>query len=347
MIEFGLDEDERMIQRTARDFAVGKLKPAAREHERGGVPEALVAEFRGLGLDAIDRPEDLGGGLGPFAQALALEELGAVDVASALALDATAPARYPVLRLGGAEDRRAILGVRRVGLLVDLEQRLSISGGRLSGRVAWCPVKAPSHVVVVRPDGALLFEAAQLQAIPVRALALDAAGGSEIRFESSKAAAHWTGDPSTAMAEVRLYAAALLTGLSRAAYEYAAKYTQERIAFGRPLAQHQAVAFLVVEMAMAVDAARLATWRAAAAIAQQREVGWAAGAALAEASECALTMTNRGVQLLGGHGYMKDHPVEKWMREARALTLAWGGPEALSATLAATFEPQELESAHG
>ncbi len=339
MIDFGLTEDERMIQRTARDFASGKLRKRARAHEIDGVPDELARDFRALGLDAIDRPADLGGGLGPLAQALVLEELGAVDAAAALALDATGPARYPVLHLGGSADRKALLEARRVALVVDLERELHWDGRRLSGTVQWCPAREPSHVVLVQPAGAWLFEAKAFRTQPVRALALDAAGASELRFEQAEPAARWEGDPSLALAEVRLYQAALLVGLTRAAYEYAGTYAQHRVTFGQPLVQHQAVAFYLVEMALAADAARLATWRAAHAVATKAEPAWAAAAALAEASEAALAMTNRAVQLLGGHGYMKDHPVEKWMREARALTLAWGAPDALADALSASFEP--------
>ncbi len=339
MIDFDLDDDERLIQRTARDFALAELKPAARAHERDGVPDALVAEFHALGLDAVDRPADLGGGLGPFAQALVLEELGAADAGAALALDATAPARYPVLSLGGREERRAFLAAGRVALVVDLEGTLTFEGGRLHGVIPWCPVRQPGGAVVVRPEGALLFTAgAGFTAASVRALALEAAGGSELRFDGAPAA-RWEGDPAPALARVRLHAAALLVGLLRASYEYVAQYGKERITFGRPLVQHQAVAFLIVEMALAADAARLAVWRAAEAIANDREATWASAAALAEASASALTMTSRAVQLLGGHGYLKDHPVEKWMREARALSLAWEGPGPLAASLAGSFEP--------
>ncbi|HUB08571.1 MAG TPA: acyl-CoA dehydrogenase family protein [Myxococcales bacterium] len=332
MIEFDLSDDERLIQRTARDFALAKLGPRVREHEASGVPDALVEEFRGLGLDAV------GANLGPFAQVLVLEELGAVDAAAALALDPAAPARHAMFRLGDATQFEALLPGRRAALAVDLEGRLEVEGDAFTGLVAWCPIREPSQVVVLRTGGACLFESDGFRAQPVRALALDAAGGCEIRFERSEPAARLEGDPSLALAEVQLHVAGFLVGLLRASYEYVARYVHDRVTFGRPLAQHEAIAFYVVEMALAADSARLATWRAAHALQNGPDAPWAAAAALAEASESALAMTSRAVQLLGGHGYMKDHPVEKWMREARALTLAWGGPDALASTLSRSFE---------
>jgi alkylation response protein AidB-like acyl-CoA dehydrogenase len=341
MIDFSLSQDEELLQRTARDFAERRLRPNHRKHEHDGVPEALISEVRELGLTAVDVPSDVGGaGLGPFAQALVLEELGAADVAATLALDTVGPARYPVMRLGSPDDKRAILDARRAALIVDDSHALQIEGDRVSGTIPWSLVGDPSVVVVVSPAGAMVLDGAESHARPVRSLGLGAAGASELRFDRARVRARCVGDPSLALAEIRVYASSLLVGLMRSAYEYVARYAQERITFGRPLAHHQAVAFMIVEMAMAASAARLATWRAAHAIANNsRDANWASAAALAESSESALLVTNRAVQLLGGHGYLKDHPVEKWMREARTLTLAWGGPEALADAIGESVVP--------
>src|SRR5690349_17497192 len=117
MIDFSLTEEEQLLQRTARDFAEKRLRPNLRRHEHDGVPSSLIAEYRELGFATVDVPTTCGGaGLGPFAQALVLEELATADVGAALALDTTAPARYPVLRLGAPDDQRAILDVRRAAL---------------------------------------------------------------------------------------------------------------------------------------------------------------------------------------------------------------------------------------
>ena len=128
------------------------------------------------------------------------------------------------------------------------------------------------------------------------------------------------------LAQLHLWTAAILVGIAQASRDYTARYLQERIAFGKQLAHHQGVAFMFAEAATAVEGAEVLLHKAA----WDFEAGRSEPAthAYLEASEVALDVTNRGVQLLGGHGYMKDHPVEKWMRDARALSLLWGGVDA-------------------
>ena len=125
-----------------------------------------------------------------------------------------------------------------------------------------------------------------------------------------------------------MYASSLLVGIADAALKYAITYTQERVAFGRPIAHHQGVAFLIAELATRVDGARLALWQAAWALGQDGDPTAAAAHAFMDASEIALACGEQGVQLLGGHGYMQDHLSEKWMREARTFAQLWGGRDA-------------------
>jgi acyl-CoA dehydrogenase len=115
----------------------------------------------------------------------------------------------------------------------------------------------------------------------------------------------------------RVNLAASATGLARAALEYATAYAKERKQFGKPIAEHQAVAFRLAEMALRVDAARLLTWRAARLLdAGERATSEAAMAKL-HASETAMWCTWAAVQTLGGWGYSREYPVEKWMRDAK------------------------------
>ena len=107
------------------------------------------------------------------------------------------------------------------------------------------------------------------------------------------------------------------TGLARAALEYASDYAQERVQFGKPIAEHQAVAFRLAEMALRVDASRLLVWRAARMLdAGERATAEAAMAKL-HASETAMWCAWAAVQTLGGWGYSREYPVEKWMRDAK------------------------------
>jgi alkylation response protein AidB-like acyl-CoA dehydrogenase len=115
----------------------------------------------------------------------------------------------------------------------------------------------------------------------------------------------------------RVTLAASATGLARAALEYAVDYAKQRIQFGKPIAEHQAVAFRLADMALRVDASRLLTHRAAELLdAGQRATTEAAMAKL-HASETAMWCTWAAVQTLGGWGYSREYPVEKWMRDAK------------------------------
>jgi alkylation response protein AidB-like acyl-CoA dehydrogenase len=111
--------------------------------------------------------------------------------------------------------------------------------------------------------------------------------------------------------------AAAATGLARAALEYAASYARQRVQFGRPIAEHQAVAFRLADMATRVDASRLLTWRAATMLDRGQRVTTEAAMAKLYASETAMWCTWAAVQTLGGWGYSREYPVEKWMRDAK------------------------------
>jgi acyl-CoA dehydrogenase len=114
-------------------------------------------------------------------------------------------------------------------------------------------------------------------------------------------------------------------GIGRAAYEYALDYAKQRVQFGKPIIKNQGIGFMLADMAMAVDSARMMVWRAA----------WMAGAnvpylqaegsmAKCFASDMAMKVTVDAVQVLGGQGYMREHPVEKWVRDAKIFQIFEG-----------------------
>jgi alkylation response protein AidB-like acyl-CoA dehydrogenase len=115
----------------------------------------------------------------------------------------------------------------------------------------------------------------------------------------------------------RVTLAASATGLARAALEYATAYAKEREQFGKPIGQHQAVAFRLADMALRVDASRLLTWRAAQMVDRGQRATTEAAMAKLHASETAMWCTWAAVQTLGGWGYSREYPVEKWMRDAK------------------------------
>src|SRR5215470_6929360 len=122
--------------------------------------------------------------------------------------------------------------------------------------------------------------------------------------------------------------AAMAVGVARAAAEYATEYARTRVQFGRPVGQNQAVAFMLADMRAAVDAARLLTWRAAWMARQGKPLASAEGSmSKLVAGETAVRVTEQAIQILGGNGYTRDYPVERWHRDAKIFTIFEGTSE--------------------
>ncbi|GAA4463548.1 acyl-CoA dehydrogenase family protein [Phytohabitans houttuyneae] len=117
-------------------------------------------------------------------------------------------------------------------------------------------------------------------------------------------------------------------GVARAAYEYALDYARGRVQFGRPIVENQAVAFALADMKMEIDAARLLVWRAAWMGRNNRTFDAGEGSmSKLKAGEVAVAVTEKAVQLLGGAGYLREHPVERWYRDAKIYTIFEGTSE--------------------
>jgi acyl-CoA dehydrogenase len=118
--------------------------------------------------------------------------------------------------------------------------------------------------------------------------------------------------------------AALAVGIARAALEFAADYSKERVQFGVPIAMHQAVAFMIADMATKVEAARLLVWNSAVMLDQGKRNTLAASHAKRFAADSAMEVTTDAVQVYGGYGFIKEYPVEKLMRDAKIMQLYEG-----------------------
>jgi alkylation response protein AidB-like acyl-CoA dehydrogenase len=127
------------------------------------------------------------------------------------------------------------------------------------------------------------------------------------------------------LASMQVAIAALATGMSRAAYEYSLEYAKDREAFDVPIAQKQSIAFMLAEMATEIEAIRLLIWEAAWQLDTGKEdAARNAYLALNAATDMAVMVTDRAVQILGGHGYIREHPVEMWMRNGAAISALTG-----------------------
>lgn len=326
-----------MLVRTARSFGTEQLTPKLRGAEAARALDAEAhATYASIGLGGLELPVALdGAGLGPLARVLVNEELGAADPGAALALDRLGPALYPLLELGGEPAVRELalplLDVQgtRAALIVSDDAELEISGDTLSCEIAWIPAERVDLLVVLQQDGALVISDG-IASEPVRGAGLRASGGCSLSLRRAEIAARLSGEEGAqrALARARLYVASLLVGVLREAADYSRRYALERVAFGKPIAHHQALAFLITDMHAAVEGARLLLHDAAFRAERGLPCAGEAASAFVEAVEASRLVGPAAVQILGGHGFMQDHPVEKHMREARALGLLLGGVDA-------------------
>ena len=118
--------------------------------------------------------------------------------------------------------------------------------------------------------------------------------------------------------------AAMAVGIARAAFEFATEYSKERVQFGVPIAMHQAIQFMIADMATKVDAARLLTWNSAVQLDQGQRNTLRSSEAKRFASDSAMEVTTDAVQVYGGYGFIKEYPVEKLMRDAKIMQLYEG-----------------------
>lgn len=336
MFDFDPGPELELIVETAGSFGRDELVPRLREHEAARNVSATVRKrFAETGLAGLELPESLGGaGLGAVARALVNEELAAADAGAALALDPLGTALYPLVELGGEEALRELAGPllgaegSRAVLVASCDARLEI-GTRVAGHVPWVPADRVDLLLVLGPEGAVAIREG-IERQELRGSGLRAAGASELHLDGAPIAARWN-DPEAAaraLARARIHQASLLVGVLRQAADFSRQYALERQAFGRPIAHHQALAFLIIDMRAAVDGARLLLHEAAWRVDRGLDSSAAAATAYAEAIDASLLVGPGGVQILGGHGFMQDYPVEKFMRESRALGLALGGLDA-------------------
>jgi alkylation response protein AidB-like acyl-CoA dehydrogenase len=201
------------------------------------------------------------------------------------------------------------------------DAELFIVGAQLNGKPALFIVESSTKGLSVKADPSMGIRAAALGRVELDnvSVPLNARLG-----EEDATAADSAGNYLEAIALARLGWAALAVGTSHAVLDHVVPYIKERQAFGEPIAHRQAVAFMTANIAIELDGLRLITWRGATRA--QQGLPFAREAALAKrlGTDKGMQIGLDGVQLLGGHGYTKEHPVERWYRDLRALGVAEG-----------------------
>jgi alkylation response protein AidB-like acyl-CoA dehydrogenase len=361
LIGFTPTDEQRELRRVAHEFAVGELRPIAAEwDEREEYPPGLLAKAAAAGLTSYAIPAEYGGGgVDAVTSVLISEELSWGCAGLASTLQATMFPVRPLLRFGTDAQRERYLPLlaRDEGTLAAIaftephagsdvaamraEARRDGDAYVLSGEKVYITNGGVADVTVVfaKLDGEITaFVVEQGEAQPGRVerkLGLRASHTGSIVLDGARLPAErLLGEPGQGF-EIALdffqasrpQVAAAAVGVARAAFEYATEYAREREAFGRPILGRQGVGFKLADMAMLVEAARLLVWRAAAAVDAGEDAGLLGSYAKAFAADAAMRVTTDAVQVLGGAGIMRDHPVEKWMRDAKVFQIVEGTSE--------------------
>lgn len=327
--------------------------------ETGVVPPDVIQQGWELGLVQSAIPESFGGAgdtRSVVTGALVAEDLAWGDLSTALHLLAPRLVIYPVLEMGTPEQKERLLAGYaaaqfRPASAAVVEPRfdfdlaaLNATAERrdgayvLNGSKCLVPLGAEAEhlLVFARTDGRegyagvggfLLDKGTAGLKIVEREknMGLKALQTDEIVLDNCRvpAANRLGGDSGCDFAKLMNYSrvglAAMAVGVARAAYEYARDYAKDRRAFGVAIAQKQAIAFMLAEMALEIDATRLLTWEAAWKLDRGEDATREAYLAKNYAANMVLKVTDNAVQVLGGHGYIREHPVEMWLRNGRGF----------------------------
>ena len=352
-------DEQEMIRSAARDFAATELRPAAEAADTAAaLPDGLLAKSTEIGTTMLGVPEEAGGAVEErsavtsvlLAEALAHGDLGlayavlapaAVSTALGLWGDADQQATY-LPEFVGEDVPTAALAVQEPRALFDpfaLRTTATRDGDDyvLSGVKSLVPHVGSGELFVVAADLAdrpafFLVESKTPGVLtePEPAMGLRAAATGrlvlqDVRVPSS--ALLGGGDPAVYAEAIRLGRiawAALATGAAQAALDHVIPYVNEREAFGEPVSHRQGVAFTVSNMAIDLESLRLTTYRAAGRVDMGKSFAREAQLARQLTAQKGMEIGSQAVQMLGGAGYVKDHPVERWYRDLRAAGLMEG-----------------------
>jgi acyl-CoA dehydrogenase len=360
MYSFEPSEEQQMLVEAIRRYASTDLRAKAHDaDEENQLPDSLIEKGWELGYLQASVPEEYGGfgERSTVTGVLAAEEMAWGDLSAAMAVMAPGLFSLPILLGGTDEQKRAHLpplleaewrpySAALIEPFYDFDPNelhsaaVEQDGGYvLNGEKSLVPYAADAEAMIVYarlndctqgfilPKGTPGLEVGERQkllgihALPVYSLRLN-----DVHVPREN---HLGGPEGHAFAPIldasRVALAAMAVGLSRAAFEYARDYAKDRDVFGVKVAQKQAIAFMLAEMATEIEAIRLLTWEAAWMQDNAKaDAGKYAYLAMSGAIDMAMMVTDRAVQILGGHGYIREHPVELWMRNGRGMASLTG-----------------------
>ncbi|MGQ9676733.1 MAG: acyl-CoA dehydrogenase family protein [Chloroflexota bacterium] len=361
---FKLSEEQEALRSMARDFAEGEIAPHAAEwEEMATFPRSVFAKMGDLGLAGMSCPEEYSGSpLSRLSTALVLEEIARADAALATTLAVHVMVAGLIVRYGDEAQHRKWLpdlatgrhlgafaltepnagsdatairtrAVRQGDVYVlDGTKTFVTSGGQAEVYAVMAktdPTKRAEGMscFIIGPD-APGFKIGKIE----KKMGFNCSPTAEVILDNCQVPVESRLGPEgigfkvamTALDGGRVNIGATSVGVAQAAFEVAAGYAKERLAFGQPIGQFQAIQFMLADMATHIDAARLLVYRAADAFDRGLPATVQAAMAKVFATDMAMRVTTDAVQVLGGYGYVKEYNVERYMRNAKVMQIFEG-----------------------
>ena len=355
MISFSPTEEQQMIASMVKQFASDEMRKIYREcDESGEIPDSVIDTAWKMGLISSNIPEDYGGFGGEHSAitgSLIAEELAWGDLSMTMHILCPALFSYPVLEMGTETQRKKYLPLvcdekYKAATAALIEPRFGFDPYSLStvarpdgneyvldGKKCYVPLAAEADFLLVyaaengSSQGFIIEKGTKGLEVGEREknMGIKALTTYELSLKNCRVPKeNRLGGPKGCdfyriMDRSRVALSAMAVGVAKAAFEYSRDYARERVAFGEPISSRQAIAFMLAEMAIEIDATRLMTWEAAWKLDRKEEVTKEASLVKSYSDDMVIMVTDRAVQILGGHGYVREHPVELWLRNGRGF----------------------------
>jgi alkylation response protein AidB-like acyl-CoA dehydrogenase len=355
MYSFEPSEEQKMLIDAVRRYAKSDLRQAAREaDEEAQLKPDLIEKGWEMGVLQASIPDEYGGfgERSAVTGVLAAEEMAWGDLSGSLAVMTPGLFVLPIFLVGSEKQKQEYIppvleaewkpytaAVLEKYIDFDPNELRTIAeeknGGYLiTGEKAYVPYAAEAESIVVyanlngHSQGFIMSKGMEgvevgerqkllgLNALPLYPLKIN-----QVRVSKDARLGGSDGHDFNPIIDAsRVAIASMAVGVSKAAFEYSRDYAKDREVFGVKVAQKQAIAFMLAEMATEIEAVRLLTWEAAWMLDYgKEEASKQAYLAMTGAIDMAMMVTDRAVQILGGHGYIREHPVEMWMRNGRGF----------------------------
>lgn len=364
MISFELTDEQKQLQDMALKFAANEIRPKAAEYDRTGTfPQDIMEMAFELGLMSDFIPEKYGGlGLGALEASIISEEISWGCSGVYTSMEATALALMPILIAGTNEQLERFVAPFSEKLMYSSFCLTEPGAGSDAGAVKTTAKKdgdnyilngtkcfitngsyATQFTVFASTDKSLGHRGLSVFVVPrdlpgvstgkkEDKLGQRASDTADVIFEDvvvPKENLLWNEGDGFKVAMMTLdrtrpSVSAAAVGVARAAYEYALEYSKERVQFGTPIAMNQAINFMLADMLIGIETARLVTWKSAWMVDNGIRNTTESSIAKAYAGDLVMKITTDAVQIFGGYGYMKDYPVEKLMRDAKIFQIYEG-----------------------